>query len=359
MKNKLHYFTKNKVQANLITKEGCNSNESNHTPISKPKNGNVKKIQILSYDEKYSSAVQKTNYTNGSKNNNINISSPEEFSNHDEKCHILQKTVDKNKSNMIGTKKLDYITIQSDQADITTNEGSTNSKCNKEGKFSQITTNKTNNTKSSPNLSSPSHHSPISMLPKVNFNKIQTRYNNEECFSAKHSTSSSRNRDSNEDPQLAIERTNNNKKISDYKNNNPMEIKTQSKKRNARGGIKLKQDERNHNMFNNDTFLSRNESINKYSQKESSFLQSPHKNILQHTEISEDKVVTIIPNNKCCHLTTAKEIRNLYPTKDTDMYSSVFSYLTSTPETSVDEVISQHSKCKLQIKKVQTVNASQ
>ena len=59
MENKLHYSTKNKVQANLMTKEGCNSNESNHTPISKPTNGNVKKIQILSYDEKYSSTEKK------------------------------------------------------------------------------------------------------------------------------------------------------------------------------------------------------------------------------------------------------------------------------------------------------------
>ena len=130
-----------------------------------------------------------------------------------------------------------------------------------------------------------------------------------------------------------------------------MEIKTQSKKKNARGGIKLKQDERNDNTFNNDTFLSRNESINKYSQKESSFLQSPHNNILQHTEISEDKVVTIIPNNKCCHLTTATEIRNLSPTNDNDTDSSVFSNLTSTPKTSVDEEISQHSKCKLKTTK--------
>ena len=112
-------------------------------------------------------------------------------------------------------------------------------------------------------------------------------------------------------------------------------------------------------MFNTDTYLSHNKSINKHSQKESPFLHSTHNHILQHTELIEDKVVKIIPNNKCCHLTTAKEIRNLYLTNDTDMYSSVFSYLTSTPETSVDEVISQHSKCKLQIKKVQTVNASQ
>ena len=53
MKNKLHYSSKNKVQANLMTKKGCNNNESNHTPISKPTNGNVKKIHILSYDENY------------------------------------------------------------------------------------------------------------------------------------------------------------------------------------------------------------------------------------------------------------------------------------------------------------------
>ena len=194
------------------------------------------------------------------------------------------------------------------------------------------------------------------MLPKVNFNKIQTRYNNEECFSAEHSTSSSRNRDSNEDPQVAalnikIERTNNNKIISDCKNNNPLEIKTQGQKRNTKGGIKLKQEEINHNLFNTDTSLSHNKSINKHSQKESPFLHSTHNHILQHTELIEDKVVKIIPNNKCCHLTTAKEIRNLYPTNDTDIYSSVFSYLTSTPKTSVDEDISQHSKCKLQIKK--------
>ena len=97
VKTKMKYISNHKDRVDIQIKEGRNSSDFDK--------------ERTSYDEKYSSAAQKTNYTNGSKNNNINISSPEEFSNHDEKCHILQKTVDKNKSNMIRTKKLDYITI--------------------------------------------------------------------------------------------------------------------------------------------------------------------------------------------------------------------------------------------------------
>ena len=182
VKTKIKYISNHKDRVDIQLKEGRNSSDfdkertlsqlndnnntnisksspfpisqSNHTPTPKSKKVTARNIQMNYFDEKYSSAGNTNIYNDGSKDININISRSREKSNQDEIFNHRQRNVDHN-NNMIMKKKVDYNTNNNDRANLKTNEGCNNSKCNKIKTLSQNPNNNNTNIANNNSMVSP------------------------------------------------------------------------------------------------------------------------------------------------------------------------------------------------------------